>query len=139
MRILVCYHDPRNADALLALASAHAQAFDSSVYVLTSMYGGEVEEMGKRKREKIWDSVEEAEQKLEYVRSIFKKDDIPCITHLSLRGLSPGEDIISYARENDIEEIIIGIRKRSRVDKLVFGSTAQYVILNAPCPVVTLR
>jgi len=38
-----------------------------------------------------------------------------------------------------IGEIIIGVRKRSKVGKLLLGSTAQYVVLHAPCPVITIK
>ena len=37
------------------------------------------------------------------------------------------------------DEIIIGLQRKSKVGKLLFGSTAQYIIMNAPCPVVTVR
>jgi nucleotide-binding universal stress UspA family protein len=56
-----------------------------------------------------------------------------------ISDLEPGEDLVQFAEENKIDEIIIGIRKRSKVGKLMFGSTAQYVILNAPCPVVSIK
>ena len=41
----------------------------------------------------------------------------------------PGEKL---ATENGIDAIIIGVHRRSKVGKLVFGATAQYVILTPP-------
>ena len=41
--------------------------------------------------------------------------------------------------ENKIDEIMIGVRSRSKVGKLIFGSTAQAVILGAHCPVMTVK
>jgi len=38
-----------------------------------------------------------------------------------------------------VDEIIVGVKRRSKVGKLLMGSTAQYVILQAPCPVVTVK
>jgi nucleotide-binding universal stress UspA family protein len=53
--------------------------------------------------------------------------------------LQAGEDLVMLAEENKVDEIIIGVRRRSKVGKLLFGSTAQYVILNASCPVVSVK
>jgi nucleotide-binding universal stress UspA family protein len=53
--------------------------------------------------------------------------------------LEPGEDLVQFAEENAIDLIIIGIQKRSKMGKLLFGSNAQYVILNAACPVLTVK
>jgi nucleotide-binding universal stress UspA family protein len=50
-----------------------------------------------------------------------------------------GENLIWLAELSKIDEIIIGVRRRSKVGKLLMGSTAQYVILNAPCPVITIK
>jgi len=60
-------------------------------------------------------------------------------THLLIRGFEPGEDIVTFARENKVDEIMIGVRSRSKVGKLIFGSTAQAVILGAHCPVMTVK
>ena len=80
-----------------------------------------------------------AESGLKYAQSVLEKNGISCETHLLVRGLSSGEDILQFADENDINEIIIGIKKTSKVGKLVFGSTAQHVILESNCPVVTVK
>jgi nucleotide-binding universal stress UspA family protein len=53
--------------------------------------------------------------------------------------MTPEEDLLAYAREQNVDEIVIGIRKRSRMGKLLFGSTAQFLILNAHCPVLTVK
>jgi len=53
--------------------------------------------------------------------------------------LTPGEDLVAIAKKNDVEEIIIGVKRRSKVGKMLFGSNAQYVILNAHCAVVAVK
>ena len=51
----------------------------------------------------------------------------------------PGEDIVLFAQENDIDHIYVGIHKKSRTSKLILGSTAQYIILKANCPVISVK
>ena len=79
------------------------------------------------------------ESKLEKLKAPFKADDIPCETQAIVSVRSTGEDLVQFVKENDVDEIIIGVRRRSKVGKLVFGSTAQFVILEAPCTVVAVK
>jgi len=83
--------------------------------------------------------IEQAERGLAYAKSLFEDGGIECNTHLLIRGMSPGEDLIEFANENQIDQIIVGVKRRSKVGKLLMGSTAQYVILQARCPVVTVK
>jgi nucleotide-binding universal stress UspA family protein len=50
-----------------------------------------------------------------------------------------GERIVEFAEEQGVDLIIVGGRARSPSGKTVFGSTAQEVMLNAPCPVTFVR
>jgi len=130
MIIMVAYDESRVANEALGLAKKLAKAFNATIHVVTSMKGGP---------EVPRDAFEKAREGLRYAKSILKRDEIPCETHLSVRGLEPGEDLVQYAKEHAVDEIIIGVRRRSKVGKLVFGSTAQYVILEARCPVLTVK
>ena len=130
MKILVGYDGTSSAKEALNLAKSHAKVFDASVEVVTSMHKGTESE---RK------AIEQAERGLAYAKSLFEADDIACGTHLLIRGASPGEDLIEFANEHSIDEIIVGVNRRSKVGKLLLGSTAQYVILQALCPVVTVK
>ena len=130
MNILVGYDGSKVAADALKLAQEQAKAFGGKVFVITSMVGGP---------EVLREDFEKAEKDLEFAKSGFKKEEIPCDARLSVRGLQPGEDLVQFAEENKIDLIVVGIRRRSRVQKLVFGSNAQYVILEAPCPVLTVK
>ena len=130
MNILVGYDGSKVAADVLKLAREQAKAFDGKVIIVTSMVGGP---------EVLREDFEKAERELEFAKSGFKKEEIPCEARLSVRGLEAGEDLVQFAEENKIDLIVVGIRRRSRVQKLVFGSNAQYVILEAPCPVLTVK
>ncbi|MBA8795388.1 nucleotide-binding universal stress UspA family protein [Friedmanniella endophytica] len=53
--------------------------------------------------------------------------------------LDPAEELISAAEETDAEFIVIGLRKRSPLGKLLLGSNAQRVLLDAGCPVLAVK
>ncbi len=49
------------------------------------------------------------------------------------------EDLLRIAAEVTAELIVIGLRHRSPVGKLLMGSTAQRILLEARCPVLAVR
>lgn len=130
MKIMVCYDGSGASRSALRVAIRHAKAFNAKVYLVASMEKGAEDEH---------ESIRELETELANAKEKIQNEGIACETHLLVRGLTPDEDLVSYAKEQGIDEIAIGIRKRSKVGKLIFGSTAQYLILNAHCPVITVR
>jgi nucleotide-binding universal stress UspA family protein len=130
MKILVGYDGSKVADDVIKLARKHAKAFEAEVHIMTSLEQG----AGLTKED-----IDRAESKLEKLKTSLKTDEISCEVQASVSYESPGEDLVRFAKENQVDEIIIGVRRRSKVGKLVFGSTAQYVILEAPCPVATVK
>jgi len=132
MKILVAYNSRSKAsENALELAKRHATAFGGTLDVVTSAE--------RTRSEKDIPFVEEAEKELWEVERQMEQEGITCRTHLLIRQMSRGEDVVKFAEENEIEEIIIGVEKQSRVGKFVMGSMAQYIILQAPCPVVTIK
>ena len=130
MKIIVGYDGSDVGRRALLLARDHAKAFAGKVYVLTSLVGGPQEKL---------EDIQKAEAGLEYAENLLKRDNIPCEVHLLIRGLTPGEDLVEFANETEADEIIVGIEKKSKVGKFIFGSNAQYVIIEAKCPVMTIK
>jgi len=131
MKILVGYDGSNTAKDAMKLAQKRAKNFGGEVEVIRSM--AQSNELGYEDIRKAGNSLDRE------VWEIFNKNYLQPKTHLVLTRLSHGKELVEFAKKNKIDEIFIGVRRRSKVGKLFFGSTAQYVILNAPCPVVTIK
>ncbi len=57
----------------------------------------------------------------------------------AVRPGSPASEIVHYAKENDIDLIVMGTHGRGMVGHAVLGSVAEKVVRTAPCPVLTVR
>ena len=130
MKILVSYDGSKESEAALAVAQNHAKIFNAQMVVVSSSEGG--------KGEKIED-INKIKGELERIQEELTNDGIECQVEQLARGLTPGEDIVLFADENDIDQIYVGIRKKSRTSKLILGSTAQFIILKAKCPVISVK
>lgn len=130
MRYLVSYNGSEISKAALTLARDYAEKFDAKVYVVTSMAGGAAE---KPKQ------IDRATRDLAYAEKFLQEKSVRCETHQLARGMAPGEDMVRFASENDIALIFVGIEKKSRTQKIILGSNAQYIILKSPCPVVSVN
>jgi nucleotide-binding universal stress UspA family protein len=132
-RIIICLNESAAAENAVKLAKKHAKVFDANVHIITSFA------QRSDVKEKDADKMHQASSLLEKVKQDFLDDGIKCVTRLIVNENSPGENILQYAENNAIDEIIIGVEKTSKVGKAVFGSTAQFVILGATCPVVCTK
>ena len=130
MKILVGYDYSTVTQDVLALAKQQAQAFKAEVHLLRSLEQGP--ELSR-------EAIQQAEQNLDHVKREFATLTLACDTHVVVSALSAGEDIVQFAEQNSIDLIVIGVRRRSQVGKLLFGSNAQLIILTAPCPVLTVK
>lgn len=54
-------------------------------------------------------------------------------------GKSAAESILGAAATSRADLIVIGMRRRSPVGKLIAGSTAQHILLDAPCAVLSVK
>jgi nucleotide-binding universal stress UspA family protein len=133
MKILVAYNAADGDKDALVLGLKQAKAFHAEVIVFASLM---VSEKGYA-----FDSraKENALLKLSEAQKFYAEAGISCSTELVIRGKDAGEDIVEYAKDKQVDLIIVGVRIRSRVGKMLLGSTAQYVILKAHCPVLTYK
>jgi len=52
---------------------------------------------------------------------------------------SPAAAVVDYARNNDIDLLVLGTHGRGALSHLIMGSVAERVVRMAPCPVLTVR
>jgi nucleotide-binding universal stress UspA family protein len=129
MKIMLYYDGTENTKQALSLVKTRAKAFNAQVDVVSSLHkGGEAQ----------LNEIEKREDGLAYIKSVLETQEIPCETHLLIKGNDVGNDITHFAKAHKVDEIVIGTSKKSLLEKFFMSLTARYVINNSQCPVLII-
>ncbi len=128
--IVVGYVPKPEGQAALRRAAEEAKLRDAKLVVVNSHRGG---------REFDSEDAIRSEAQLDEVRNELQTVGVPHEVRQLVRGMDPAEDLINVANEVGAEFIVIGLRRRSPVGKLILGSNAQRVLLEAQCPVLAVK
>jgi nucleotide-binding universal stress UspA family protein len=128
--IVVGYVPKPEGKAALRRAAEEARLRNSRLVVVNSHRGG---------REFDRDDAIESEAQLEEVKNELRDAGVEHEVRQLVRGMDPAEDLVNVATEVGAEFIVIGLRRRSPVGKLILGSNAQRVLLDAHCPVLAVK
>ena len=88
--------------------------------------------------EKLEKEIEEGAEKMlqKFCRTRIK--DFTNYETLTIAGI-PYEEILRKAEQDNVSLIVLGTHGRKGIDHFLFGSTAERVVRNAKCPVLTTR
>ena len=128
--VVVGYVAKPEGEAALTRAIAESKLRDIKLVVVNSHRGGQDFDADASKR---------AEADMNAVRSRLDKEGVKYDLRQLVRGFEPAEDLISIAEANAAELIVIGLRRRSPVGKLILGSNAQRILLDAHCAVLAVK
>lgn len=129
MKILVGFDGSALSQRALTVAQKRAKAMNAQLFVFTSAHNGNLDAPANSRLES---GLKDAEM-------MCQACGLDCEIEMSEQKLSAAEDLIRFANENQVDEIIIGLRRRSKIGKLLFGSTSRHVLLEAPCPVMIVK
>ncbi len=128
--IVVGYVAKPEGDAALKRAIEEAKLRDSKLVVVNSHRGGDDFD-GAASRQ--------ADQAIEDVKAQLADSGVEHEVRQLVRGFEPAEDLIGIADTAGADLIVIGLRRRSPVGKLILGSNAQRILLDAQCPVLAVK
>jgi nucleotide-binding universal stress UspA family protein len=128
--LVVGYVAKPEGDAALSRAIEEAQLRGSKLVVVNSHRGGDQFDE---------DASHESDVAMTKVAATLKASGVEHEIRQMVRGFEPAEDLVSIAEANNAELIVIGLRRRSPVGKLILGSNAQRVLLDAHCPVLAVK
>ena len=128
--VVVGYVPKPEGEAALTSGIAEAKLRDAKIVVVNSHRGGnEFDQQASAK----------AEADMERIKGLLQDSGVEHDVRQLVRGFEPAEDLISIADAADAELIVIGLRRRSPVGKLILGSNAQRILLDAKCPVLAVK
>ncbi len=128
--IVVGYVAKPEGEAALHQAIVEAKLRNAKLVVVNSARGGDQFDAA---------SNGEADQAMGKVEQTLTDAGVEHEVRQLVRGFEPAEDLIGIADTTSAELIVIGLRRRSPVGKLILGSNAQRILLDAQCPVLAVK
>jgi nucleotide-binding universal stress UspA family protein len=128
MSVVVGYIPRGEGEAALAHAVAEARSRQTRLVVVNTSRG-----------DSLVDQRFADEEQLAALEKRLAESGVPHQVVQTIRGREASEEILVAAREHRAELVVIGLRHRSPVGKLLMGSTAQKVLLEAACPVLAVK
>jgi nucleotide-binding universal stress UspA family protein len=92
--------------------------------------------IGRQQAREIFDTVDEISKRHDDIQRENMK------IHMEMVETSSGstaDEIIKYAKEKDVDLIVIGTKGRSGMSKILLGSVASKVVTYSPCSVLVVR
>ena len=130
MAIVVGYVPTKEGRAALSSAVAEATRRGARLVVINSNRGGR--DLDQQEVARYEHELREVSEQLEAAGLEFEVRQL-------VRGVEPAEDLVAVAEEIGADLIVIGLRRRTPVGKLILGSNAQRILLDAPCPVLAVK
>lgn len=128
MKVLVGYIPTPEGIAAFDYALAHARASGGSLTVLNTGKDGNYA-----------DPVFASDADIDAVEAELTRSGVDFDVRRPVDGLSAADAMLRTAGEISADVIVIGLRKRTPVGKLITGSTAQAILLEADCPVIAVK
>jgi nucleotide-binding universal stress UspA family protein len=128
--VVVGYVPKPEGEAAVDRGIAEAKLRGTTLIVVNSHRGG---------REFDDDRSARSEQDLTALEAKLRESGLEYDVRQLVRGYEPAEDLIGIAEDCDAALIVIGLRRRTPVGKLILGSNAQRILLDAPCPVLAVK
>jgi len=75
---------------------------------------------------------------LDWVRATLEEAGVTFTIRQEVRGREAADELIDGLEEVGAELCVIGIRRRSAVGKMLLGSNAHRILMDSPCPVLTV-
>ncbi len=126
MTVVVGYLATPEGEAALETGVAEARRRDARVVVVIS----------RRSRQ---EQHADVDAELDALRDRLDDAEVAYDVRQLGRGNDVASDLVETAEETGAELIVIGLRRRSPVGKLILGSNAQRILLDAPCPVLAVK
>jgi nucleotide-binding universal stress UspA family protein len=128
MTVVVAYVPTPEGEAALTAAVTEARRRGEPLHVVNTSRG-----------DSLVDRRFAGEDALRGVRERLDATGLRYEVEQQVRGREAAEEVVDAAERLDASVLVIGLRRRTPTGKLLTGSTAQRILLDAPCPVLAVK